>query len=44
MSQLIASSTNNHKVWGIHGGIHPEENKHQSVQTPIQKASTIASA
>ncbi len=26
------------KVWDIHGGIHPDENKHQSVQTPIQKA------
>jgi Na+-translocating ferredoxin:NAD+ oxidoreductase subunit C len=26
------------KVWDIHGGIHPAENKHQSVNTPIQKA------
>lgn len=26
------------KVWDFHGGIHPPENKHQSVQTPIQQA------
>ncbi len=39
MSQIIASSTNNHQVWDIHGGVHPAENKQQSVQTPIQQAS-----
>ncbi|MCZ6831544.1 MAG: electron transport complex subunit RsxC [Gammaproteobacteria bacterium] len=26
------------KVWDFHGGIHPPENKHQSLQTPIQQA------
>ncbi len=26
------------KVWDIHGGIHPAENKHQSLKTPIQQA------
>jgi electron transport complex protein RnfC len=26
------------KVWDIHGGIHPAENKHQSNQTPISSA------
>jgi len=32
MSQLIR------KVWDIHGGIHPAENKQQSLQSPIQAA------
>ena len=26
------------KTYNFHGGIHPPENKHQSVQTPIQQA------
>ena len=26
------------KVFGFHGGIHPPENKHQSVRTPIADA------
>ncbi|MGJ8625160.1 MAG: electron transport complex subunit RsxC, partial [Yoonia sp.] len=26
------------KIWDIHGGIHPAENKHQSLQQPIQTA------
>ena len=26
------------KVWDIHGGVHPAENKHQSVTSPIQSA------
>ena len=26
------------KIWDFHGGIHPPENKHQSVRTPIRQA------
>jgi electron transport complex protein RnfC len=26
------------KIWDFHGGIHPPENKHQSMQLPIQQA------
>ena len=26
------------KIWDIHGGVHPPENKQQSLQTPIQRA------
>ncbi|GAB3375891.1 electron transport complex subunit RsxC [Spongiibacter taiwanensis] len=26
------------KIWDIHGGIHPPENKHQSMQGPIRQA------
>ena len=26
------------KVWDFHGGVHPPENKHQSVRTPIRLA------
>lgn len=26
------------KIWDIHGGVHPQENKHQSVKTPIMDA------
>jgi electron transport complex protein RnfC len=30
------------KVWDIHGGVHPAENKSQSVNTPIRQASIPA--
>ena len=26
------------KTWNIHGGVHPPENKHQSLRTPIRQA------
>ncbi len=26
------------KIWDFHGGVHPPENKHQSVRTPIRSA------
>jgi len=26
------------KIWDFHGGIHPTENKHQSVKQPIEQA------
>ena len=35
-SNIIASS--NRKVWPLTGGVHPEENKHQSTQSPITRA------
>ncbi len=34
---LIASDTPR-KIWDIHGGIHPPENKTQSMQRPLEKA------
>ncbi len=26
------------KIWGFHGGVHPPENKHQSMQVPLRPA------
>lgn len=43
MSQFIDKNSNprktDRKVWDIHGGIHPAENKQQSVRTAIQQSS-----
>lgn len=33
------SAAQQRRTWDIHGGVHPPENKHQSVQTPIKTAS-----
>lgn len=38
MSSATLKNAPDIKVWDIHGGIHPAENKHQSLQVPIQKA------
>ena len=37
MSHALANAPGR-KIWDIHGGIHPAENKQQSVQNPIEKA------